>query len=43
MKEEMYLVDSCTINSILRETIFSDPNSEVQKYFDHRRTRCNDS
>jgi hypothetical protein len=33
----MNLVNSCNTNSILRETkIFLDPNSEVQKCFDHR-------
>jgi hypothetical protein len=35
----MCLVDSCTTNFILREKkIFSDPDSEVTKYFDHRWT-----
>jgi hypothetical protein len=31
MEEEMCRVDSCNTNSILKETIFSDPNSEVRK------------
>jgi hypothetical protein len=35
MEEEMCLMDSCTIISILRETIFLDPDSEVQKCFHH--------
>jgi hypothetical protein len=39
----MCIVDSYTTNSILRETIFLDPNSEVRKCFDHHWMRCNDS
>jgi hypothetical protein len=43
MDEELCLVDNCTINSIFRETIFSDSYSEVQKCFNHRWTRYDDS
>jgi hypothetical protein len=35
-------MNSCTTNSILRETIFSDPK-EVWKCFDHRWMRCDNS
>jgi hypothetical protein len=39
MKKEICLVDSYTINSILKNKIFFKLSQEDREYFDYRRTR----